>query len=94
VNRKKQSINVTIRLQTHNNVNISSTAGLLPRTGENFTHQESLSPAMERVSLVFNVTGKIDVGDESRAYYIKGYFFVPGLEAPIEKKITITVAPP
>ena len=94
VNTKEQSINLTIRLQTHNNVNISSAASLLPRTGENFTYQESLTPTMERVSLVFNVTGKIDVGDESRTYYINGYFFVPGLKAPIGKKTTLTVTPP
>lgn len=90
-NRKKQSVDVSIYLETQLNVNISSSAGLLSRTGANFTIQKHMAPEDGSITVVLYVTGIIEVGDASRDYVIKGYFLASGLKAPITKEVEFTV---
>jgi hypothetical protein len=69
------SVTVTMYLETHENVKIYQGGSLLPVVGGNYTLVKQLDPS-EISELKFAVKGTIDVGDNSRDYYIREYCFV------------------
>jgi len=72
-------------LETHENVKIYQGNTLLPKLGGNYTYTKSLEPR-ETSDLKFTVRGTLDLGDNSRNYYIKAYIYVN------DKLITVTNA--
>jgi len=68
---------VTLHLETHNYVKIYKGQTLLPKVVGNFTYTKYLEPK-ETSELKFTVKGTLDVGDNSRDYYIKAYIYVNG----------------
>jgi hypothetical protein len=69
------SVRVTIYFETHENVKIYQGSTPLSSVCGNYTLTKQLDPS-EISELRFAVKGTIDVGDNSRDYYIKGYFYV------------------
>jgi hypothetical protein len=69
------SVEVVIYFETHENVEIYQGNSLLPLVGGNYTLSKQLDPS-EISELKFAVKGTIDVGDNSRDYYIKEYCYV------------------
>ena len=70
--------NTTIKcdyyFETHNNVRLYLGVDLLPKSGNNYTHTKLLDPK-ERSYLEFTVVASLDIGDNSRSYYVKVYIY-------------------
>lgn len=69
------SVTVIMYFETHQNVKIYQGNSLLPMISGNYTLTKQLDPS-EISELKFMVKGTIDIGDNSRNYYIKTYFYV------------------
>lgn len=69
------SITVAIYFETHENVKIYQGSSLLPMIGGNYTLTKQLGPS-EISELKFGVKGTIDIGDNSRDYYVREYCYV------------------
>jgi hypothetical protein len=68
-------VNVTIYFETHQNVKVYQGNSLLRMAGSNYTLVKLLDPS-ESTKLKFAIRGSIDVGDNSRNYYLRAYFYV------------------
>lgn len=90
-NKKLQALTVTIFLETSPNVQILSDSSRLPMYGGNYTYQKTFAAEERSVTLTFHVRGRLDVGDASRDYYIKGYFMSTELKNPIVVSSDFTV---
>lgn len=71
-------VSFTVYLETHQNVKVYQGSSLLPMVAGNYTLTKQLDPG-EISELKFVAKGSIDVGDNSRDYYIKAYFYVGGI---------------
>ena len=60
--------------ETHDNVRLYLGVDPLNKSGYNYTHTKLLN-ATEKSYLEFTVVALLDVGDNSRSYYIKVYVF-------------------
>ena len=74
MNKMNSTVKCDYYFETHNNVELYLGAGLLPKSGNNYTHTKSLD-ATEKSYLEFIVVASLDIGDDSRKYYIKVYIF-------------------
>lgn len=81
--------NVAIYFETHENVKIYRGDIILPKSGGNYSYAKSLEPK-EISDLKFTVTATLDVGDNSRNYYIRGYIYVNS-EFLTVKEVTFVV---
>ena len=76
MNRKENStVKCDYYFETHNNVEVYLGVDPLPKLGNNYTHTKILDPK-ERSYLEFTVVASLDIGDNSRSYYIKMYIYV------------------
>jgi len=66
---------VRILLETSNNVQIYQGNSVLPKQSGYYIYEKQLSPS-EVTTLKFTLTGTIEVGDNSRDYYVKAYCYV------------------
>ena len=69
------SINVLIHFETSGNVQIYQGNNILPKESGHYVYNKQLS-ASEVTELRFNLKGTIDVGDNSRDYYVKAFCYV------------------
>jgi len=60
--------------ETHDNVKLYLGIGLLQKLGGNYTHTKLLN-ATEESFLKFTVVASLEIGDNSRSYYIKVYVY-------------------
>jgi hypothetical protein len=72
---QNDSIRATMYFETNKNVEIYQGGSPLPAIGGNYTLTKQLDPS-EISELKFTVKGTIDVGDNSRDYYIREYCYV------------------
>lgn len=86
---ESDSTTVTAYFETHRNVEIYGGNVLLAKSAGNYTYNNSLDPK-EKSELRFTVKATLDVGDNLRNYYIKGYIYVNGEVFGIEQD-TFTV---
>jgi hypothetical protein len=68
---------VTMYFETTNNAQIYKGNSLLPKNFGNYTFTKQFDPR-ETSILKFTLKGKIDVGDNSRDYYVKVYCYIEG----------------
>jgi len=78
MNKMNSTVRCDYYFETHNNVELYLGANLLQKSNNNsnnnYTHTKSLD-ATERSHLEFIVVASLDVGDDSRKYYIMVYIF-------------------
>ena len=73
-NRENLTVKCDYYFETHNNVRLYLGVDPLPKSGNNYTHTKLLDPK-ERSHLEFTVVASLDIGDNSRSYYIKVYIY-------------------
>jgi hypothetical protein len=81
--------NVAVYFETHENVKIYEGDTILSRSGGNYSFTKSLDPG-EISGLKFTVTASLDVGDNSRSYYIRGYIYA-NAEFSTVREVTFVV---
>ena len=74
-NKENSTVKCDYYFETHNNVKLYLGVNVLSKSGNNYTHTKDLDPK-EISHLEFTVVASLDVGDNSRSYYIKVYVYV------------------
>jgi len=73
-NEENLTVKCDYYFETHSNVRLYLGVDLLPKLGNNYTHTKFLD-SKERSHLEFTVVASLDIGDNSRSYYIKVYIY-------------------
>ena len=81
-NRENLTVKCDYYFETHNNVRLYLGVDPLPKSGNNYTHTKLLDPK-ERSHLEFTVVASLDIGDNSRNYYVKVYVYADGVSVGV-----------